>query len=668
MDQDIQKLINDLYQEDTQESTQKDVFLTDQKEDDPIQSPPHQTEEKEVLPKQDNKPPYEKLEDGRLDLNADTSQPQEEELTEKEMVDAYIKSTKGVIGQPSANETLPEKKNPLNISQPDKQEELQDKMKEIKLKSKEDEVEAKAQDLNVGYINLKGIPIMPEALRVVPEETSRKFSLICFYYKEMKEIRVAIMEYSQEVQKYLEELSQQYKGIPVRIYLTSQNSMDYAIEMYKALPKIEKYKDDVKILEKDISQAHSQVSDLIQLGEKLKKASVTEILSLVILTAVKSDSSDIHIEAEEQGIHLRFRIDGVLHDIATLDRDIWEKLVSRIKLDAKLKINIKDQPQDGSFSIHINDEETDFRISTLPTAYGESIVMRILYHEKVRDFTLEKLGISDYAEKILSEEMKKPNGMIVVTGPTGSGKTTTLYAALNKLNTEDNKIITIEDPVEYKIKGINQSAVSKDKSYTFAKGLKSIVRQDPDIILVGEIRDKETADIALNAALTGHLVFSTLHTNNAIGAIPRFFALDSKPYLLAPALNVSIAQRLVRRICEHCKQVVEPSEKQKEIVRQEIESIPDTLKHKFDFNLNNLKFYQGKGCKECSGLGYKGQIGIYEIFQITDEIREMILSKDISEVKLSQVAKQNGMITMIQDGILKALQGVTSLDEVTRVV
>jgi type II secretory ATPase GspE/PulE/Tfp pilus assembly ATPase PilB-like protein len=278
------------------------------------------------------------------------------------------------------------------------------------------------------------------------------------------------------------------------------------------------------------------------------------------------------------------------------------------------------------------------------------------------------LGIDDFNRAILDREITKPNGLLVVTGPTGSGKTTTLYSILNKLNSSENKIITVEDPIEYKLAGINQSEVKEEKGYTFAKALRSLVRQDPDIILVGEIRDEETVEIVLNAALTGHLVLSTIHTNSAAGTIPRFMALGAKPYLLSPAINVAISQRLVRRVCVACKEPEIISEVIKERLKEEANNMPSNYRNIINSeNFDKIIFYKGRGCRECSGLGYKGQIGIFEILRINDEIKTMILSGEISEQQIKQVAVKEGMVSLVQDGILKAAKGIISLEEVFRV-
>ncbi len=567
--------------------------------------------------------------------------------------------------QPSGQDVV-STPNGLKITSHNKQEELQDKMQEISIEAKESEVKNKADDLGLGYINLKALPIMPEALRMIDRGISKEKQVICFMFRQHKEIRLAAVELNQEVKQIIDELKQLYSEA-IKIYLTSQASFEAAFKQYAALPKIIEEQDSVELLEEDLKKNADSLKDLNELKHKINQVSMTEVFSMILAAAIKVEASDIHIEAEEHGIQIRFRVDGVLHEVAKLNRESWDKLISRIKLNAKIKINVKDKPQDGRFNVEIKGSSIDFRVSTIPTAYGESVVMRILYHDKIRQMTLDNLGLMDYNKALVEKEIQKPNGMIVVTGPTGSGKTTTLYAVLSQVNSEDNKIITVEDPVEYKLEGINQSEINSDRGYTFAKALRSIVRQDPDVILVGEIRDKETTDIALNAALTGHLVFTTLHTNNAAGAVPRFLALGGKPYLLAPAMNVSIAQRLVRTVCGNCKQKEELTGQGREFVNQELAALPESYKDKYNINLENVEFYKGSGCEQCSGLGYKGQVGIFEILLITDDMRDVVLADQISEHKIYEMAIRNGMITMRQDGILKALKGVTSVEEVLRV-
>ncbi|HEX9664543.1 MAG TPA: GspE/PulE family protein, partial [Patescibacteria group bacterium] len=411
----------------------------------------------------------------------------------------------------------------------------------------------------------------------------------------------------------------------------------------------------------------TEVSLITDLDKKIKGISVTEVVTAIISLALQIEASDIHIEAEENDVKVRYRVDGILNDATVLPKETWPKITSRIKLLAGLKINIENKPQDGRFTIFLSKDQVDVRVSVIPTTYGESIVMRLLRSTAV-GLKFEDLGITGRAFADIENEIKKPNGMIITTGPTGSGKTTTLYAVLTRLNTTATKIITLEDPIEYKLEGINQSQVDRSKGYTFAEGLRSILRQDPDIVMVGEIRDLETADVAINAALTGHLVISTLHTNSAAAGIPRFMAMGVKPFLLAPALNAIVGQRLVRKICPACREEVELDTKTRGEVLKILEKIPpETAAQILTEELHQLKFYKGGGCVECHGIGYKGRIGIYEIMIMVKEIEDLILAGQVSEFKMQEVAVKNGMVTMVQDGLIKASRATTTVDEVFRV-
>lgn len=389
------------------------------------------------------------------------------------------------------------------------------------------------------------------------------------------------------------------------------------------------------------------------------------MVTLILATALKTMASDIHIEAEEEGIVIRLRIDGVLQSAATLEKDKWKKIISRMKLLAGVKINITEKPQDGRFTILLSDEKVEVRVSFLPTAAGESVVMRLLRSGAV-NLSFGELGISKEANEVLIKEIKKPNGLILTTGPTGSGKTTTLYAILNMLNKPGTKIVTLEDPVEYKLEGINQSQVDEKKKYTFASGLRSILRQDPDIIMVGEVRDLETAEISVQASLTGHLVFTTLHTNDAAGVIPSLIDIGIKPYFLIPSINAVVGQRLVRRLCDSCKKEYKLDQREEEKVKK----ILAVISPKAGINVPSklpAMYKPGEGCVECNGIGYKGRIGIFEIFTMTDDIKQLTLDNQPA-FKILQQAIENGMITMLQDGILKCLDGVTCLEEVYRVI
>jgi type IV pilus assembly protein PilB len=536
------------------------------------------------------------------------------------------------------------------------------KAKEIKIKEIERSTKRIADDSGIPHINLASFSISPEALSLIEEEEARRLSAVCFYF-DGKNIRIGAIDPSNtEVSALLEELKKKYysKG---KLYLISKHSFSHALELYKSIPKPRKIIRGINIDEEDLNKYSEKFSSFRDVQEQINETpKVTDIVTVIMSAAVKTGSSDVHIEVEEKGIKVRFRIDGVLHNVASIKKELWDKVVLRYKVLTKVKINISNKPQDGRMSIFMKNDRIDIRASFLPTAYGESIVMRLLRASSV-GLEFEELGIRSKAFKQLKKEVERPNGMIITTGPTGSGKTTTLYAILKRLNKPETKIITIEDPIEYQLKGVNQSQIS-DK-YTFAHGLRSIVRQDPDILMVGEIRDLETAEIAIQAALTGHLVLSTIHTNNAAGTVPRFLSMGAKPFLLAPALNAIIGQRLVRRICEKCKHEVKIEDEKLEHIKEILEKLPE--EDKKNINFNDSKFYEGKGCEFCQGIGYKGRIGIYEIMTINKEVEKIILSGKVSEYDMSETAVKDGMINMVQDGLLKALEGVTSVKEVFRV-
>ena len=394
---------------------------------------------------------------------------------------------------------------------------------------------------------------------------------------------------------------------------------------------------------------------------------ITELLDIILFGAIFLDSSDIHLEPQQDQALLRIRLDGILQDVVFFDLDTYHHLLSRLKLLSHLKLNIANKPQDGRFSIEIDDSLIEIRTSSLPAEYGESIVMRILNPKNLID--IDDLGLRDDLYKIFEKEIKKPNGMIIVTGPTGSGKTTTLYAFLKKIQSPEIKIITIEDPIEYHLKGISQTQVDPEKGYTFADGLKSIVRQDPDAILVGEIRDLETAKIALQAALTGHLVLSTLHTNDAAGTIPRLVDLGAEPSSVAPALKMAVAQRLVRKVCKKCSSLSKPSEKELETIKEGLKNIPEKINPVRNKISNGIKIARPKqgGCDFCRGTGYKGRLGLFEAFLVDSEMEKFILTNPpVSAVR--ELAIKKGMITMYQSGLIDVANGETTMEEVLRVV
>ncbi len=412
----------------------------------------------------------------------------------------------------------------------------------------------------------------------------------------------------------------------------------------------------------EIGKKITNIFDFKGIIEEKLTSKITELIEFIIAGSISLGASDIHLEPEEERAKLRLRIDGGLADIMFLDKKIYQTLVSRIKLLSKLKLNVSDRPQDGRFSVVFKNTVIEMRISSLPAEYGESIVMRILNPSSL--ISVESLGLRSDLVETFNKQIGQPNGMLIVTGPTGSGKTTTLYAILRKLNNPEVKIITIEDPIEYHMEGISQTQVDPKKGYDFASGLRSIMRQDPDVILVGEIRDLETAKIALQAALTGHLVLSTIHTNDAAGTISRLQALGEAPANIAPAINMAIGQRLIRKVCSKCA-------KNEEATNEEIEKIKQVLKNlskKIEIPeiKKGLKIPKAKGCKYCNNMGYRGRLGIYEFFTIDDDIEKFILTSP-STVALRDIAIKKGMVLMKQDGFIKILQGLTTIEEVEKV-
>jgi type IV pilus assembly protein PilB len=541
---------------------------------------------------------------------------------------------------------------------------LQETMGSVRLQEKERETAEKAGTSGLPYIQLRGFPIAPEALSLLTRDVATTLNAVIFFLVG-DEIRIGTTNPTKEVQRIAERVAKE-RHANVSTYLISEDSLQYALKLYDKLPTPKEVIYGYRIEEDDLSRYEKEISNLDDLQKKIGEVSTTDLITLMFGAGLKIGASDIHVEAEEEDVKIRFRLDGRLRDAATLPKAAWKQMIGRLKLLAGVKINVEDTPQDGRITIYLTNEKIDIRVSFLPTAFGESVVMRILRPKAVA-LEFDDLGIRGKALESLSAEIEKPNGMIITTGPTGSGKTTTLYAILKKLNSPTEKIITLEDPIEYKLKGINQSQIDHSKNYDFAKGLRSILRQDPDIVMVGEIRDVETADIAIQAALTGHLVVSTIHTNSAAGAIPRFLSMGVKPFLLAPALNAVIGQRLVRRLKKEMAVPAKLSAAKMKQVKEILGSISEASGAKV--NLDRLVFYEPDPSKVTpADDGYKGRVGIYEIFTMTPEIEDLLLSeKDVSEYKIQDVAIKNGMLTMAQDGLLKALDGLTSVDEVLAV-
>ena len=423
----------------------------------------------------------------------------------------------------------------------------------------------------------------------------------------------------------------------------------------------------VEIPKEIVESIEASVKHIADFGKKIEEYAnqdTTKLLDVILAGAIVLQASDVHIEPQGDKIRLRSRIDGILQDAALLDQTVYHNLLSRIKLLSKIKLNITDAPQDGRFTILAKDLLVEIRTSSLPAEYGESIVMRVLNPKNLRG--LEDLELRKDLHDIFQKEIKRPNGMIIITGPTGAGKTTSLYAFLMKLQTPEIKIITIEDPIEYHIQGVSQTQVAPEKGYNFAEGLKSIVRQDPDIILVGEIRDLETAQIALQAALTGHLVLSTLHTNDAPGAVPRLVDLGAEPSSIASGIKMIIGQRLVRKACKKCSVFSKPSASELSEIKKGLHSLP---KHIEVPDLGKMKIAKTseKGCKECNFTGYNGRKGLYEALLVTEDIERFILTNPpVSAIK--EKAVKNGMVTLYQSGLIEVALGVTTLEELKKAV
>jgi type II secretory ATPase GspE/PulE/Tfp pilus assembly ATPase PilB-like protein len=541
--------------------------------------------------------------------------------------------------------------------------EVRQVLSRLKRESEEQQAANLAASLGLPYIDLNIFPIDPETLQAIPKEEALKYELVPVR-RAGKNLTLAISNISNpELKKYLEKLEKE-EGYNIKIFISSKTGFQKTLERYKYVALADNLEDLCLTLSgEDLAEFEKNLKDVIDLKKRITEIPTTEVINIIMAGAVKMEASDVHFEPHQDGIRLRYRLDGILQNITDLPSPIYHYILSRIKILSGMKINVRDIAQDGHFSIELEGNSIDVRVSILPGNFGENIVMRLLNQQAVV-LKYDDLGLQGLAYDKLREEIRKPNGMILTTGPTGSGKTTTLYTIVNTLNSPEVKIITVEDPVEYKIKGISQTQVSKSHGYTFANALRAIVRQDPDVILVGEIRDDETAQIAVHASLTGHLVLSTLHTNSAIETTPRLTDMGIKPSLIPAAINAIIAQRLVRRLCPACKEKYVPARETVESVKKILSIISPKAKLSIPKNIEYL--FRAKGCPKCRGLGYKGRIGIFEVLTLNEEIAQKIIEM-APESEILSLALESGMITMLQDGILKALEGITSLEEVQRV-
>lgn len=543
-------------------------------------------------------------------------------------------------------------------------------------KKSDDQAHGKLDELiktagTLGMPYLDDIPkISGEVLNVISQDIARQHKIIAFE-KDKKKIKIGIVDPSDINALNVLRFISEKKKIEFDLYLINNEMFEEMAEQYSGGA------------EKAIEEAMEQLQGDDEVGEDmfnseedkdkddkgtLQSAPVTKLLSVIIKHAIEGKASDIHIEpVGNKEYRVRFRVDGVLYASLSIPKEVGRAVVSRIKILSNLKIDEKRKPQDGRFKIIEDGHPVDFRVSTLPVVDGEKIVMRLLDTGN-NTIDLEKMGLLGKGHEILLRNIREPYGIILMTGPTGSGKSTTLYACLDILNKEERNIVTLEDPVEYSISGINQSQINPEIGYTFASGLRSILRQDPNVIMVGEIRDSETAELTIHAALTGHLVLSTLHTNSSIGAIPRLIDMGIESFLLASSLRVVAAQRLVRRICTECKQEVKVSDSIIEYIKSQIADLPKEEMDKYGIDLSKeLHVFEGKGCEMCGNSGYKGRIAIFEALEIDKDMKEIISEKNGTESEIQKYANEHGMIKIKQDGMLKVLLGLTTLSEVERV-
>jgi len=531
--------------------------------------------------------------------------------------------------------------------------------------------EIKAETYGFSYYNLLSEEVPENVLNFLPEEIAKTYQIICFG-RENRTIKVGIVETNLKAMEAVNFLAADER-LQVQYFLISKSSWEKVFKQYQKIEEEISSALEVKAKEEgeDLITVQSETEGLSD--EDINSAPVSRIVSVIIRHAVEARASDIHIEPFAKESRVRYRIDGILHTSLTLPKSIHNAIIARIKVLAKLKLDETRVPQDGRIRLVINNREVDFRISTLPLANHEKVVMRILDTVKGAP-ALEELGFNKIALDRIREGIKKTSGIFLVTGPTGSGKTTTLYAVLNILNQEGVNISTLEDPIEYEIKGINQSQVRPKIGFSFANGLRSLLRQDPNIIMVGEIRDEETAELSIHASLTGHLVLSTLHTNDALGAVFRLLDMKIERFLLSSTLKTVIAQRLARRLCDHCKKETKLSDDAIREMIDEIKAVPEkVVKNELpDFTTpeeipTKYKVYQAVGCARCENTGYSNRVAISEVIEINDQLREMINVGD-KNLNLETVKKVEDFMSIKQDGIIKVLQGVTTLEEILRVI
>ena len=551
-----------------------------------------------------------------------------------------------------------------SASEDERKKELSSRLRALATNQEEKLAQQHAQKLGLPYISLTVFPVDQEVLEFIPQDVAKKNKVVLFF-RQGKDVRIGSSQPNDpDVQNVVSQIKKQF-GVDPTMYVVSNRSIATSLARYRKGYVEEKVpQGELHAGINETTSAKETMASLEELGARITSLPPSEILQSIMISAVRLGASDVHIEPREKQAQLRVRVDGVLQDVTTFARDGWALILSRVKVLAGLKLNVREVPQDGSFVFKIEDDIYDIRVSVLPGGWGENIVMRLL-NRKSQTVAITDLGMKKRDFAVVQTELKRANGMILVTGPTGSGKTTTLASCINEINKPGIKIITLEDPIEYRLRDVEQTQIDVSAGYTFAKGLRSILRQDPDVILVGEMRDSETAEVAIHASLTGHLVFTTLHTNNAAGAVPRLVNMGAKPYVLAPAVNMIIAQRLVRVLCKTCAKAYTPDAALRERIEDTLRGVKADI---FDTKIlqnKNIQFFQAQGCDDCVG-GYKGRVGVFEIFTIDREIEELVLA-GADELRIQDAALRQGMTTVTQDGYLKVIEGITTIEEVERI-
>lgn len=562
--------------------------------------------------------------------------------------------SQNAIDQPSADALRQESS---QTGQP-----IEQLLEERKAVREEDLVRAKGLLYNIPFADLFGRIVRAEILNVIPQELAQNYQMVAFE-REANEVSIAMVNPSDYKALEAIEFIARKNRFKIKYFITTPSALRYILRQYESLSA--EVEEALKGAQAEVSKLAPEEMKLAEQGleEVVKQAPVSKMVSVIMRHAVEGKASDVHIEPVGNETRVRYRIDGILHTSLVLPRNIHSSLVARIKVVSNLKIDETRIPQDGRFRMTIEGHDIDYRVSTLPLMNNEKVVMRIL--DTSNNITsLDALGFWGKAKEAMQGGIDKSHGMFLITGPTGSGKSTTLYALITILNEEGVNIVTLEDPVEYFMTGVNQSQVNPEVGLTFAAGLRSILRQDPDIIMVGEVRDKETAELAVHAALTGHIVLSTLHTNDAFGAVPRLMDMGIEPFLITSSLNVVMAQRLVRRVCQFCKkEMALPKQIEKELM----ETISEIPKEQLPTDVSvapPIKIWQGQGCPRCENTGYKGRLAISEVLTMTPELQKIVIEgKDIMDRSIAEF-KHQGQFSMKQDGVFKALRGLTTIEEV----